>query len=220
MKLLKSFLSKASFVIMVTALSAVGVKAMGTLEPQGEAGDDTHKSLKDILNKLTDFSNTPEALSSPFATPGVAVASFPTLTEIYQLLEDEEADLIPANIRQGVTVFGVGGELVPATAIRLQWSADSADDTYINARNYCLALDEAGETDWRLPNITELFEGYFDGSLPDFAGTGRYWAWESGDGHNSSGSTFVVDPTDGSVYFVSIPDTNDFTCVRDDGAIE
>lgn len=212
MKFLKSILSKATFVLMVTALSAVGVKAVGTLEPQGEAGDDTHKSLKDLLDKLTDFNNTPAATSSPFVTPGVVTASFPTLTEIYALLEDEDADLIPSNIRQGVTIFGVDGSLVGGAAPSLHWSVDSANVEIYYAQIYCDDLDESGETDWRLPTVPELYEGYFDGTLPNFASQ-PYWAFNPGDPLSSNGSYYQVNPSNGDFTILGNVD-GDFVCVR------
>lgn len=212
MKFLKTFLSKASFVLLVTALSAVGVKAVGTLEPQGEAGDDTHKSLKDLLNKLTNFNNVPAATSSPFVTPGVVTATFPTLSEIYALLEDEDADLIPSNIAQGVTIFGVDGVLVPANSLRLQtleWSADSANDDHTNAYNYCDALSEAGQTDWRLPTVKELHNGYFDASLPDYSSS-PYWSNDFASG----GFVIVVNPANGETVYSDEFSVEDFVCVR------
>jgi len=210
MKFLKSILSKTSFVLLVTVLSSVGVKAMGTLEPQGEAGDDTHKSLKDLLNKLNDYTYTPGATSSPFATPGMVTATFPTLTEIYDLLESEDADLIPTNLAQGVTIFGVDGTLVAAASPRLQWSADSVNANFGDAGAYCDDLDEASETDWRLPTVLELYEGYFDESLPNY-NSQPYWAEHP---ISSGGSSFLVSPNGDDISIVGDSGDQDFVCVR------
>lgn len=213
MKFLKTFLSKASFVLLVTALSAVGVKAVGTLEPQGEAGDDTHKSLKDLLNKLTNFNNVPAATSSPFVTPGVVTATFPTLSEIYALLEDEDADLIPSNIAQGVTIFGVDGELVSAAGLRLsslEWSANSADTDHATAVTYCDTLDESGHTDWRLPSVKELYNGYFDSSLPNFSSS-PYLTTD----FSSGGFVLLLNiGADGNITYRDQFSVEDFVCVR------
>jgi len=212
-KNIKKILSGASLVLLLSVISTSAVKAMGTLEPQGEAGDDTHKSLEDFLSKLNNFTYTPTAASSPFSVPGSVTASFPTLTEIYDLLEDENADLIPANIAQGVTIFGIEGELAAGSSQRLEWSADSPDSNLYDADDYCSDLVEGGNSDWSLPSVVELYEGYFEESLPLY-NTESYWSSEEVGSEGEQ--AYTMNPDDGQIG-LSHPDFDviDFSCVRE-----
>jgi hypothetical protein len=106
----KTFITTLAILITVL-ITSTAVQAIGTLTPSGTAGDDTQYSLNDIYNKLSDFSNTYTEDSGTMTVPGTVSASFNTLSEIYALLEAEEADLVAGNIADGTTIFGVEGTL-------------------------------------------------------------------------------------------------------------
>jgi hypothetical protein len=75
--------------IFIATLITVGmVYAVGNLEPQGTAGDDTHYTLNDIYNKLTTGTTDTESQTSPLTVPGEISATFPTLTEVYNSVPD------------------------------------------------------------------------------------------------------------------------------------
>lgn len=180
-------ITKSLVYLTITVLVGVtAVHATGTLTPTGTAGDDTHYSLKDIENKLTDFTATPTATTTQFTVPGSVTASFPTLTEIYDLLAAEDANIVPEKILAGTTIFGVEGSVVEGTP-ELEWS-DEAPTTldWEGARGYCTDLVEdsvtvTGADDWILPTISELLAGIVDDWTVDgtgvrFADNTDYWS--------------------------------------------
>jgi hypothetical protein len=119
-----------AIILVTTVTYAVG----GTLTPSGTAGDDTQYSLNDIYTKLTEGTDGTEGTGA-MTVPESVSASFRTLTEIYNsipatlsivastttvpvginrattTLTAIDADLVAGNIADGVTVFGVVGEL-------------------------------------------------------------------------------------------------------------
>jgi hypothetical protein len=170
-----------AIILVTTVTYAVG----GTLTPSGTAGDDTQYSLNDIYNKLTDFTNTYTEDSGTMSVPESVSASFATLSEIYGLLEAEEADLVAGNIADGVTIFGVEGELegtpsltwqTPDPELTLCWSAEAYEGDNgcsigngwtaegYGASEYCEYLEADGVTVnattpqnvWRLPTRAEF----------------------------------------------------------------
>jgi hypothetical protein len=218
---MKKFTQKFTKYITYLAVAAlVGVTttyAIGTLTPTGTAGDDTHYSLKDIQAKLTDFTADPTATSSPFTVPGSVTASFPTLTEIYDLLTAEEADIVPEKILTGTTIFGVEGEVVEGTP-ELEWSSEQGSMNWDTAVSTCDALTEGGATagDWRLPTISELLVGIADDWIVDgtenrFAYGTDYWS-----GTENSGIFAWIAKLDEFVYtdHVDKANTNSVRCVR------
>jgi hypothetical protein len=177
MKYIIKTLKYAIPAIIAILVSVGAVYAIGSLTPQGTAGDDTFYSLKDIEDKLTNFSDTPTATSSPFTVPGSVTASFPTLAEIYNLLTAENSDLVAGNIADGVEIFGVEGTLIEGTVLRSEWSADDQGSGSVNwsdADTACLALSENGNTDWELPTSMELHNAFLN-SVSDFQSIG-YWS--------------------------------------------
>jgi len=219
-KSFKKIMSKTSFFLMITLLSSTVVKAIGTLEPQGDLADDTHKSLKDFLAKLNDFTYSPVATSSPFTTPGTVAASFPTLTEIYNLLESEDTDLVAENIANGTEIFGITGNLVAGgeIAVRNEWSNIASTDLgYYDAYDYCTDLDEDGNDDWELPKIGELYYGIESEELPEVSN--KYWSDDddSGGGSDSTyyfGMDINFDFDEYSIVSTDVSDEEATICVR------
>jgi hypothetical protein len=182
--------------ISITLSSALGALllvttatyAIGTLTPSGTAGDDTQYSLNDIYSKLVDFTDTPTVTSSPFATPGTVEATFRTLSEIYELLEAEEDDLVAENIADGVTVFGVEG--TAELASELEWSTEQGPMNWDTAVSTCAGTVD-GSTGWRLPKIGELINGlagqYIENPATHsgFVSLTEYWSGTGADSDNA-----------------------------------
>ncbi len=199
---------KKTLITIATTLSAIlivstATYAIGSLTPTGTAGDDTQYSLNDIYDKLTNFTDTPTATSSPFTVPGSVSASFHTLSEIYSLLQSEDADLVAANIVTGTTIFGVEGT-ASAGSPNLTWQTDptlslcwSAGQYEIDngcsigngwtaegygAVEYCQNLVAEGSSEWRLPTIQEYqsitdFTAYNNATqVPGFSQFAYYWS--------------------------------------------
>ncbi len=174
MKYMLKTLKYAIPAIIAIFISVGAVYAIGSLTPQGTAGDDTFYSLKDIKDKLTSFSDTPTATSSPFSVPGSVTASFPTLSEIYNLLLAEDSDLVAGNIADGVTIFGVEGTLLN---IRSEWSTDDQGPGAVDWTDTvaaCSALSENGHSDWELPTSIELTNAFLN-SVSGFSAS-SYWS--------------------------------------------
>ena len=165
------------YLTIAVLVGATAVYASNNLIPTGEPGDATHYSLKDIHAKLLDFEADPA--TPEFDVPETVLAEFPTLTEIYTLLTDQDANIKSENILAGVTIFGVDGTAeantnyptdqtledngdgtVYDTSTGLTWQKDGNNGTHTwqEAIDYCEATDthELPGTDWRLPEINEL----------------------------------------------------------------
>jgi hypothetical protein len=179
---MKKILTKQIVTILIAVfITTATANAIGTLTPQGTAGDQTHYSLNDIYTKIT-TGNSTSTKSGTIAVPeGTPTASFRTLTEIYEALPEWrtlsdstttvqegyyeatdlttiDSDLIAANIATGTEVFGVEGTLIESE--ELEWSPDGQTGNYSTAVSYCASLDTSGgekpgET-WRLPTTSEL----------------------------------------------------------------
>ena len=128
------------------------------------------------------------------------------------------------------TRFEVNGDVVTDTLTGLQWQQDPSVNNSGNtlrwktALNTCNDLDQGGQTDWRLPNRTEL------NSLVDLAAANPAGAlndngfvsvnerasvyWSSSTYALSTGFAWVVDFGDGSVYDVGKRDDYRAWCVR------
>ncbi len=180
---MKKTLITILILVLTVSIGSQIANAIGSLTPSGTIGDDTQYSLNDIYNKLVNFSATPNATSSPFTTPGSAVASFRTLTEIYNLLSAENPDIISTNIATGTSIFGVNGTL--STTTSLEWASGQHVDEVVDwfeATTFCNGLSEGGDTDWRLPTISELLSGYISGNPGNTLGfnftdgTATYWS--------------------------------------------
>lgn len=70
--------------------------------------------------------------------------------------------------------------------------------TFSVAAKYCYDLNEAAQTDWRLPEVEEL--AYFVGTV---AGTNHLWTTS----YNFSGAYFTIKPSNGSLGSLA-PDTS------------
>jgi len=177
----------AAFIAVL--ITATAVQAIGTLTPSGTAGHNTQYTTNNIFNKLTDFATTTATVGTgAISLPGSVTATFNTLSEIYALLEAEEDDLVPENIVDGVTIFGVGGTYTG----ELEWSTAQGSMNWATAESTCAALTEGGATvgDWRLPTIDELLQGIAydwitDGSGDRFADGTSYWGGTEYDGSNA-----------------------------------
>lgn len=172
--------------------------ATSTLIPQGTPGSDTQYTLNDIYAKLVDFTDGATGGTGLFTTPGTVSPTFRTLSEIYALLEAEDADLVPENILDGVTIFGVEGTVVEEVVLELSteaiaelcWDTNQGCSEGAGLLNgegaieYCTNLTEGGHTNWRLPEIDEatsevlndwvLENGYGGGD--DFVENTNYWS--------------------------------------------
>jgi hypothetical protein len=211
----QKFTKNIAYLVVAILVGTTAVYAAGTLTPTGTAGDDTHYSLKDIENKLTDFTATPTATSSPFTVPGSVSASFPTLTEIYDLLAAENSDLVAENVRDGIEVFGVTGNLVEGTP-ELEWSDEAPTAlNWDDAATYCAGTVD-GSTGWRLPTISELLVGIADDWIVDgtenrFAFNTNYWSGAEDSAINAWSAywdEFVVNGSDSKASTYSV------RCVR------
>ena len=175
MKTLKTI----TFSLFALAFVTTSTYAIGTLTPSGTPGENTQVSLTDIYNKILNINATPEAKSAPdFDNP---LASFRTLSEIYALLETNQPVVVPENIREGVEIFGVEGDMIIEGIIfATQWSNGQLDQSWVSwqtAYNFCHDLTEGGHEDWRLPTSKELINAYLTGvggfNTDDFEG---YWS--------------------------------------------
>jgi len=178
--------------IVAVLITTTAVQAIGTLTPQGTAGDDTQYTTNNIFNKLTDFTVSATEGTGSISLPGSVTATFNTLSEIYALLEAEEGDLVPENIADGVTVFGVEGTLAGATT--LEWSetnpAGSVD--WVTADAYCDGLTENAHTDWRLPTYLELVNAYLTSNPGNTLGFQLDFYWSSSELPNDSIMSYNV----------------------------
>jgi hypothetical protein len=186
-------LSLAALLIVTSATYAIG-----TLTPQGTAGDDTHYTLNDIYNKLLNFTDTYTEGSGTLIVPGTVSATFNTLSDIYALLEAEEADLIPENIAEGVEIFGVEGTLSAGISFPTEWSADNPDGSvdWFTAMDYCDTLTEDEHTDWRLPSYIELVNAYLTG----VSGFADDYYWSSTEDPYITGLAYGVYMVDGDAF--------------------
>jgi len=178
----------AAFIAVL--ITATAVQAIGTLTPSGTAGHNTQYTTNNIFNKLTDFATTTATVGTgAISLPGSVTATFNTLSEIYALLEAEEDDLVPENIVDGVTIFGVGGTYTG----ELEWSTAQGSMNWATAESTCAALTEGGATvgDWRLPTIDELLQGIAYDWITDgpggsrFANFTNYWSGTEDDGSDA-----------------------------------
>ncbi len=209
---------KKTLITLATTLSAIlivttATYAIGTLTPSGTAGDDTQYTLNDIYDRLTDFLDKPtRGGSSPFEVPGSVSASFNTLSEIYLLLEAEADDLVPENIKDGVTIFGVVGTMTTVQQTgTYQWSTDQGINTWNNASSVCNNLVESGQSDWFLPNMSILLYGmsdqYFLNYHSSFAEDNSYWS--SNQFNSNDGYYATIMSLDGGISYGSTDKTND-----------
>ena len=186
----------AAFIAVL--ITATAVQAIGTLTPSGTAGHNTQYTTNNIFNKLTDFTDSVTEGAGSITLPGSVEATFNTLSEIYALLEAEEDDLVPENIVDGVTIFGVGGTYTG----ELEWSTAQPDANWDDARNACATLVENSPTvidadNWRLPTISELVAGISDDWIIDGPGGSRfaygtnYWSGTEYDGSNAGGAGWI-----------------------------
>lgn len=192
---------KKHLITIATTLSAIlivstATYAIGTLTPTGTAGDNTQYSLNDIYSKLVDFTDTPSATSSPFTIPESVSASFNTLSEIYGLLEAEEADLVPENIKDGTTIFGVEGTMETGVVYSTDWSLPGIEGDYVanwaSAVSYCENLEEGDHTDWRLPTIIEYENAYI---TTNPGNNKNFWHdnhWSSTSDPSNPGLVFII----------------------------
>jgi len=216
-------------IVLTITISIKVADALGTLEPQGTVGDDTQYTLNDIYEKLvTGFGPGFEG-SGTMNVPDPVEASFNTLSEIYEAIPPTlsilsttttvpvginrtvttlaaiDSDLIPGNIKQGVTLFGVAGSLSGAGGT-LTWSTDQGAKTFNNAFFTCLGTVD-GSTGWRLPSAKELMQSSV---LVDLT---TYW----GDIYDDTNNNAVTVTTDMLPYlsltsvFVGTPHT---LCVK------
>jgi len=177
MNKLKNIIAHIIAITIAILIAVASAQAIGTLTPQGNPGDDTHYSLNEIYDKLVDFNTPPASTTSPFSVPNNVAPSFHTLTEIYDLLSDEDSDLIPGNIACGVVIFGVEGELDCDDNIIIDnFSASfqnifTADDVgEVSVVRFDIEFEvTASDTDVYLDKSTEDVDG-FDGGAGDGAG--------------------------------------------------
>ncbi len=106
---IKNIIKTTLVVLAAVLITNTTVNAIGTLTPSGTPGEDTQYSLIDIYNKITNINATLSIKTAPDFDS--IVASFRTLSEIWGLLETAEDVVIPENIKDGVTIFGVEGDL-------------------------------------------------------------------------------------------------------------
>lgn len=194
----KTLLTILALILTVT-LGAQIAKAIGSLTPSGTAGDATQYTLNDIYTKLTTNTST-STKSGMFTTPGSVVATFRTLTEIYNAIPTIDA----TKVATGTSYLGVVGTLqgLPAP---LTWQTDpslalcwSGGQYEINngcsvgngkltaegygAVEYCANLVTEGSSDWRLPTRAELVSITDDTiynnatQVPGFAQDSNYWS--------------------------------------------
>jgi len=211
MKYIKNLVRNIVIATVALLTTTTIIKAAGDLQPQGEGGDDTHRSLKDVEAKLMDFTDTPTAISSPFSIPeGEESATFPTLTEIYTLLEAENNDLVPDNIANGVEIFGIVGNL----GLRDEWSSNAVtgiDLDYYDALSACEDLEEDGGG-WSLPTSLELHNAFINGE--SFSPEDSHWS-STEITHESSTSVYTVSMSNGNVSLTANTSAeNTVRCVR------
>jgi hypothetical protein len=181
----KTILTILTLILTVT-LGVHVADALGTLTVPANPGTATQYTLNDIYTKLTTGVAT-STKSGLFAVPGSVVATFMSLTDIYNAipgtltlsastttvpvginnstttLDAIDTDLTAANIKSGVNVFGVVGSL-SATPATLTWSAEQTPSDWATASSTCVALTEGNVTagTWRLPTLSELLVAFSD----------------------------------------------------------
>jgi Protein of unknown function (DUF1566) len=124
----KTLLTILTLILTVT-LGAQITRAIGSLTLSGTAGDATQYTLNDIYTKLTTNTST-STKSGMFTTPGSAVATFRTLTEIYNAIPTIDA----TKIATGTSYFGVAGTLaagLPKTGQTTSYVANDDGDLEI-----------------------------------------------------------------------------------------
>lgn len=178
---IKNILKTTITTLVAIFVVAGTVQAVGTLTPSGTAGDDTQYTTNNIYDKLTDFTATSTVGSGTMTIPSSVSATFNTLSEIYGLLEAEEADLVAGNIADGVEIFGVTGTKEDGVVYPTEWSADDPAGyvDWSTAVAYCDGLEEGGNTDWRLPTYIELVNAYLTSNPGNSLGfaSDYYWSY-------------------------------------------
>lgn len=225
-------------IIILTLTVTLGVQvtnAIGTLTPVGNVGEATQYTLNDIYERLT-TNNSTSTNSGTFTTPGSVIATFRTLTEIYNAIPTIDAN----KVATGTTYLGVTGNLqglppIPTwqtdpelnlcwgngqfeinngCSIGNGWTAEG-----YGAAQYCENLVTEGFSDWRLPTILE-YSSITDYStfnnatqVPGFTQVNSdYWSGTlySGD----SNSAWIWNNYYGSKNFLSKSDQYSVRCVR------
>lgn len=210
---------KATLVVLIAVLiTNTTVNAIGTLTPSGTAGEDTQYSLNDIYNKITNINATSSVKTAPDFDS--IAASFRTLSEIWGLLETAEDVVIPENIKDGVTVFGVEGDYTGAPP-SLEWSTYNVTANWATAISNCAALTEGGATagDWRLPTIQE-YQSITDFTLfnnatavAGFTQSAYYWS-STPSAHDPDNYAWGWYAYYGRVYVGNKTITDSVRCVR------
>jgi hypothetical protein len=106
-------------VALLGLLLVVGVSYAGSLTPTSGTVSSQGYTLNDIYNKMVNLSYSPVVHS--VSTTSSPAPSFRTLTEIYNKLNTESSLIVPGNIREGVTIFGVTGTVVPNVWDGVNW---------------------------------------------------------------------------------------------------
>lgn len=219
-------MKKILFIILTLVLTVtLGVQvtnAIGSLSPSGTAGDATQYTLNDIYTKLTVNTST-STKSGSISLPESAIATFRTLTEIYNAIPTIDA----TKVATGTTYLGVRGTLSTTTP-SLVWYDSSLNDDFLNwvswenAITLCSELVAGGSSSWRLPTITELIDGISNEWVGPSSGRYNYFMddtfyWSSDTNPDSSSYAWGagLDTTIG-FYINSAEKTNEYktSCVR------
>jgi hypothetical protein len=199
----KTILTILTLILTVT-LGVHVADALGTLTVPANPGSATQYSLNDIYNKLTDFTISTSTKTGLFIVPGTVAPTFFSLSDIYTKLTNENANLVPAKIATGTTIFGVTGTLQGAH--NLEWSTSEVSTNFNTAYAFCSGIVD-GSTGWRLPTFSELLVGISNDWIPSGSGTifinGEIY-WTSG--YSGSDDDWVAYWSTGSI--------NSARCVR------
>ena len=103
---------------------------------------------------------TPTPVPTVAPTQSTAQTFKSTLKKTGQTTSYEQFD--DGEYQMGVTPsYSRSGEIVTDNITKLQWQdneeAKTVEKTWEDAKSYCSALSLGGKSDWRLPNIEELF---------------------------------------------------------------
>lgn len=194
--------------ILTVTLGAHITKAIGSLTPSGTAGDATQYTLNDIYTKLTANTST-STKSGMFTTPGSVVASFRTLTEIYNAIPTIDA----TKVATGTSYLGVMGTKQDGVVYPTQWSIEDPTGyvDWATAVVYCDGLTENTHSDWRLPSYIELVNAYLTG-VSGFQGD-IYWS--STEYPNNPSIAYYVNMYDGYTSYFDKSDPISFArCTR------
>jgi hypothetical protein len=127
-------------------------------------------------------------------------------------LDEIDTDLIAENIKQGVTIFGIEGELEEA-APGIVWSTSGTIANWSGTITFCQGLAEDGGG-WRLPTILELLDTYLTTNPGNSLAFQNVTYWSTSEYPNNTASAYYIAMVNGDILFGSKNTSRYARCVK------